>query len=416
MLKQVSVKWKCVRLGDLIIDLKGGGTPSTTNPDFWDGNIPWTRSAAIRSRYITNGERMITREGLENSATNLIPKDNLLVATRVSIGNVGINKIDIAISQDLTGIIVDKSKVLAEYLYWFLLKSKQLLKSLAQGSTIKGITKDDLKSIELPLPSLEEQQKIASILSKGDDVVQKTDDIIEQTQRLKKGLMQKLFTKGIGHTAFRATAKGEIAANWSIKKLEDVCVNPSGILTGPFGSQLHEDDYQESGTPIITVEHLVDNRIQRNNLPYVSDEDYKRLSRYSMQEGDIVFSRVGAVDRCALITKAEDGWLFSGRCLRIRPNQSKICSEFLSWYFTFPQFRYYIRSRAVGATMPSLNVEIMKNTEVVVPPLSEQIEIARILSSTELLRKHEIQKRRALEMLKKGLMQKLFTGQIRVKV
>ena len=90
------------------------------------------------------------------------------------------------------------------------------------------------------------------------------------------------------------------------------------IQTGPFGSQLHNKDYADEGSPIVTVEHLGNRHFTTQNLPLVSDADKERLSKYILSEGDIVFSRVGSVDRCSYVSKAEDGWMFSGRCLRVR--------------------------------------------------------------------------------------------------
>jgi type I restriction enzyme S subunit len=109
-------------------------------------------------------------------------------------------------------------------------------------------------------------------------------------------------------------------------------------LTGPFGSQLHQRDYLTIGTPIITVEHLGDNRIFHQDLPRISDYDKNRLSRYIMHKGDIIFSRVGSVDRRSIVRDEEEGWLFSGRCLRVRPDPNKINPEYLSWFFGYEMF------------------------------------------------------------------------------
>ena len=103
-------------------------------------------------------------------------------------------------------------------------------------------------------------------------------------------------------------------SEWKVYNLGEI----ASVQTGPFGSQLHQSDYVEVGTPIITVEHLGENRILHNNLPRVNDEDKSRLKKYWLQEDDIVFSRVGSVDRRAYVKKDEEGWLFSGRCLRVR--------------------------------------------------------------------------------------------------
>ena len=179
------------------------------------------------------------------------------------------------------------------------------------------------------------------------------------------------------------TVYGRFPPDFLEEPLADLCHDGVGIQTGPFGSQLHQEDYVPVGTPIITVEHLGDNRILRRNLPCVSDDDTQRLSRYALQEGDIVFSRVGSVDRRALVGQAEDGWLFSGRCLRVRPNPGKLDSGYLSYFFGLPAFQAHIRSVAVGATMPSLNTQILSAVTVPHPPLPEQRAIAQILGTLD---------------------------------
>ncbi len=184
-------------------------------------------------------------------------------------------------------------------------------------------------------------------------------------------------------TKFKETEIWKIPEDWSISILKNICVQDRGVQTGPFGSQLHQRDYKVIGTPIITVEHLGDNHILHRNLPRVSDEDRERLTRYTLCVGDIVFSRVGSVDRRALVRKDEDGWLFSGRCLRVRPNPTLVDPCFLSWFFGLPAFKEHIRQIAVGATMPSLNTKLLSNVEVIHPPLPEQRAIASILGSLD---------------------------------
>ncbi|MCC7402621.1 MAG: restriction endonuclease subunit S [Chitinophagaceae bacterium] len=155
------------------------------------------------------------------------------------------------------------------------------------------------------------------------------------------------------------------------------------VQTGPFGSQLHMSDYKLTGTPIITVEHLGDNKIIHSNLPLVGDDDKNRLIKYTLKEGDIVFSRVGSVDRRAYVRKSEDGWMFSGRCLRVRANDNLVNSRFLSFYFGQESFKETIRMVAVGATMPSINTTILSEIEVILPPLPQQTAIAEVLSSLD---------------------------------
>ena len=179
------------------------------------------------------------------------------------------------------------------------------------------------------------------------------------------------------------TVYGPMSAGLSERALGDLCVSENGVQTGPFGSQLHKRDYVNIGTPIITVEHLGENRIIHETMPRVSDEDKSRLSKYVLRDGDIVFSRVGSVDRRSLVRKEEDGWLFSGRCLRVRPDRNKIDPVFLSYFLGLPSFKEHIRSIAVGATMPSLNTKILNDVTVYFPTLPEQRRIAHILGTLD---------------------------------
>ena len=140
----------------------------------------------------------------------------------------------------------------------------------------------------------------------------------------------------------------------------------ASVQTGPFGSQLHNEDYVESGTPIITVEHMDGKYIAHRNLPLVSQNDVDRLRKYDLHTGDIVFSRVGSVDRAVMVSQHEDGWLFSGRCLRVRPYDPNTGSYFL-WWFNQPVIRQLVTASAVGATMPSINTSILNSIRIVFP-------------------------------------------------
>lgn len=208
----------------------------------------------------------------------------------------------------------------------------------------------------------------------------------------------------------KETVYGLVNDNLGIEILENLCVS-GGIQTGPFGSQLHQKDYLQVGTPIITVEHLGENRVLHQDLPRVSVADKKRLSRYVMQKGDIIFSRVGSVDRRALVRDEEDGWLFSGRCLRVRPDNTIIDSDYLSWFFGLEMFKDYIRRIAVGATMPSLNTELLSNVPIIFPPLSEQRAIAGILGALD--DKIELNRRmnRTLESMARAVFRELIKAE-----
>ncbi len=150
------------------------------------------------------------------------------------------------------------------------------------------------------------------------------------------------------------------------------------IQTGPFGSQLHKEDYVVNGTPIVTVEHLGNRKFTEQNLPCVSDKDKERLKKYMLKTGDIVFSRVGSVDRCSYVSAEYEGWMFSGRCLRVRPCEI-LNSEYLYYFFSLKETKQFVRNIATGATMPSINTKFMGEVPIRVPSMEAQNKIASIL-------------------------------------
>ena len=198
--------------------------------------------------------------------------------------------------------------------------------------------------------------------------------------------------------------------DWSVKTISEVAV----VRTGPFGSALHERDYVDDGTPIITVEHLSERGIVHEGLPLVSDADRSRLAEYELRAGDIVFSRVGSIDRNSLISKEESGWLFSGRLLRVRTLDDAIYPPYLSYHFHSEPFKRRVRTVAVGQTMASLNTNILNAVCVVLPSTPEQHAIAEALSDVDgLLGALEalIAKKREI---KQAAMQQLLTGKTRL--
>lgn len=166
--------------------------------------------------------------------------------------------------------------------------------------------------------------------------------------------------------------------NWKEVYLGDI----SDVQTGPFGSQLKNEQYIKGGTPVVTVEHIKDFRITDFDYPSITDEDKDRLAKYLMKTDDILFTRVGSVDLSAYVSEKQNGWMFSSRMLRVRTNE-EVHSKFLSYYFQQRSFRDYILNISVGATMPSINTSILKSLIISYPPLPEQKAIASVLSSLD---------------------------------
>jgi len=264
-------------------------------------------------------------------------------------------------------------------------------------------------------PEAVEQEAIAEALSDADALVESLEQLLAKKRQLKQGAMQQLLTgnkrlPGFSGAGWIKTEIGELPSDWRVAAIGLI----AQVKTGPFGSSLHERDYVDDGTPIITVEHLGENSIIHANLPMVSEADRRRLNAYSLEQGDVVFSRVGSVDRNALITAAESEWLFSGRLLRVRASSRVVDTRYLSYQFHSEPFKQRVRTVAVGQTMSSLNTQILKGVLVALPTVPEQAAIAAILSDMDAEITTLEAKLAKARQLKQGMIQELLTGRIRL--
>jgi len=189
--------WKEKRLGD-VCDVIGGGTPSKLNSKFYDGEIFWATVRDMKEEVIKNTEHKITKDAVKNSSTNIIPKGNVVIATRVGLGKVCLVENDTAINQDLKGIIPINSKILSvDFLFrWLKSISHEIIKE-GTGATVQGVKLPFIKSLRIPLPSLSEQQAIVSKLDALSAETRKLEVIYQQKladmDELKKSILQKAF-------------------------------------------------------------------------------------------------------------------------------------------------------------------------------------------------------------------------------
>ena len=233
---------------------------------------------------------------------------------------------------------------------------------MTDGSVRGGITWDDLCRIKLPVPSYARQCEIVEsyrAITNRIALKRAENDNLEVTIQ---AAFDKAFHDAGVNLPETIIKQNKVPQGWTDATVGDF----ASVQTGPFGSQLHNEDYVESGTPIITVEHMDGKYIAHRNLPLVSQNDVDRLRKYDLHTGDIVFSRVGSVDRAVMVSRHEDGWLFSGRCLRVRPYDPNTGSYFL-WWFNQPVIRQLVTASAVGATMPSINTSILNSIRIVFP-------------------------------------------------
>jgi type I restriction enzyme, S subunit len=420
--------WHLKQVQEFAVKMRSGGTPKSDNPNYYNGEIPFVAIDDLTSanKYLEKTQKHITKEGLINSSAWLVPINSLMYSIYATLGVPRINLIEAATNQAILNLIPDTNKITLEFLYYLLLEKRSTILAHSAHTTQSNLNAKVVKELEFVFPkSTTEQTTIANILSKTDQAIADIEALITKYTQIKAGLMQDLLTKGIDENGnirteqtheFKDSPLGRIPREWECEKLSDFCNEKylGSVQTGPFGSQLHFSDYKNEGTPIITVEHLKNENISHQDLPLVGKEDYIRLKKYNLITGDLVFSRVGAIDRCSIVTEKENNWLFSGRCLRVRPG-NQFNSEYLLRQMNFDFVRSQINNNAVGSTMKCLNTQILSDVLIVKPKITEQERIVLLFNkSNELISKIETELSK-LQSLKTGLMQDLLTGKVRVK-
>jgi len=196
-----------------------------------------------------------------------------------------------------------------------------------------------------------------------------------------------------------------------ISTLGEICDEVGGaIRTGPFGSQLHQSDYQDEGIPVVMPKDIVGEKLSEESIARIGVEDVARLSQHILKEGDIVYGRRGDIGRQAIISKKEAGWLCGTGCLRISLGDKVLDPNFLHFYLMQEDVIEWIYRQAVGATMPNLNTNILRSVPVEYPPIETQRQIASILSTYDDLIENNTRRIKILEDMARMIYREWFVN------
>ena len=281
--------------------------------------------------------------------------DILMALSGATVGKIAIADSDSegAYLNQRVAVIRGKCQENSDYLkYVFSGSPLQKLLLNAGGAAQPNLSPKDLAGMEIPLPPLAEQKRIAAILDKADAIRRKR----QQTIQLADDFLRAVFLDMFGDPV--TNPKG-----WEVGALKDV----STIQIGPFGTQLHKEDYIEGGIPLVNPTHIVKGQIVPKSDLTISAEKHAELSEYHLMSGDIVMGRRGEMGRCAVVTKKESGWLCGTGSLFIRPNEAGIFSEYLNKFLSSEAIKSHLESESQGATMPNLNKTIVGSIQVPVP-------------------------------------------------
>ncbi len=299
-----------------------------------------------------------------------------------------------------------------QFVTWFLKHFK--LDRFGTGTGVPTLNRNVVHEVEVAFPPLDEQRRIAEILSSVDDAIAATRAVIEQTRKVKQGVLKRLLTKGIAHTRFKQTEIGEIPEAWEIGILGEVVCNPDGLQTGPFGSQLKAEEYVQDGIPVVMPRDLIAGAISKKQISQVAPSKAAQLQNHILRVGDIVFARRGDIGRFALTLPKDEGFLCGTGCLRARLNIEKVIPAFASAFLECDFAKEWLNNNAVGQTMLNLNTSIISRLPFALPPLFEQAKIVEAVDSFDPSLRRAENGLSQLYTIKSALMSDLLTGRKRV--
>lgn len=398
--------WERVRLGDVARLHKGLTYKSSHYSNEQNGMIFLTLKSIRRGggfnvsgiKYYAGDfdNNAVVKEGDLVIANTDITRDAEVVGAPMLLPK--LHKQPVLISMDLSVFDVDEKKADGRFLYYLLqaTPARNFMRDHSSGSTVLHLKTKDVPEFAVTIPPVAEQKRIAEILTTVDEEIQKIDEIISATEKLKRGLMQRLFTRGIGHTKFKKTEIGEIPVEWSLSKLKDVAKFTNG--------KAHEKDIKEDGKYIV-----INSKFISTNGGVIKRSD-KNLSPLFAEDIAMVMSDIPkgkALAKCFLVEE-NDKYTLNQRICSLRA--TKMVDKFL--YYILNRNPYFLGfDNGVGQT--NLRKDEVLGCPVQVPHEGEQREIVELLSSVDEKIAVNRKLKAKLTTLKKGLMQDLLSGKKR---
>ena len=441
--------WEVKSLGE-VATIVGGGTPSTLNSAYWNGDIQWFTPAELSDskKYVSKSERTITERGLKESSAKLLPKGTVLLTTRASIGITAILENPASTNQGFQSLIA-KNNCCSEFLYYVIPLIKDEMLSRASGSTFAEISAKKLSTITFQLPPLPEQQRIAKALSDVDALISTTEKLIQKKKNIKQGAMQNLLTgkkrlpgfgdkqtdlfvpngthtkevKDVSPEQIRLSAKmkqtelGEIPEDWEVKSLGELC----SLITKQTGF-----DYSATIKPSLALEH------QKNTLPFIQNKDFeeerinfetdfyipiavaKKFPKIYLNEDVLLISISGRIGNVAYFKHTQDA--FIGGAVGIAHFYDKDNINYCMRYLLSPNGQMQIFANEKSGAQHNLTIADVRKLSIPMPKDNKELTaIANVLSSMDKEIETLNTKLEKYRNLKTAMMQQLLTGKIRLR-
>ena len=411
---KVPGNWVWTNLGSLA-DFIGGGTPSKSVPNYWNGSIPWASVKDVKGKFLVSTVDSITENGVKNSATNLCEIGDLILVTRIEPGKTIISKLITAINQDLK---IVKSGLPTQLLYYFFLNFGNELKKRASGSTVLGITIQNIASVAFPLSPLAEQQRIVdrieSLFAKLDQAKELVHNALDSFANRKAAILHQAFS-------------GELTANWRKEhgigidswKMKKLCETDIKIIDGDRGSNYpKKENFSDLGYCLfLNTKNVTKHGFVFNELQFISKEKDEQLRKGKLVRGDIVLTTRGTIGNIAYFDESvpyNNMRINSG--MVIYRGGKHFYKPYLIWLYKSNYMLNQIETVKTGSAQPQLPIKVMNNLLLHIPSTTEQFEIVRILDDMFVKERqaHESIKvvLKQIDLIKKSILAKAFRGEL----
>lgn len=388
-----------------IMDLIGGGTPKTSKAEYWGGNINWLSVKDFNNeiRYVYSTEKTITAEGLNNSSTKLLKKDDIIISARGTVGELAMIPFPMAFNQSCYGIRA-KDGIDKTFLYYLLKYSVRKLKVMTHGSVFDTITRDTFANIDVAIPDIETQHRVAKLFA---DI----DDKVENNQRINKNLEQQALAIFRQYFMDFAPYGGVAPSDWMEVSLDDVCIRITD------GSHYSPADSPDSPYPMYSVKDMETYGFNSSTCKHITEDEFRKMKKSDCVPllNDILVAKDGSYLKEIFICSEEKEEAILSSIAIFRPNTSVIMPEILLYFLKQPSVRKDVGDNYVsGSALPRIVLKDFKKYRLTLPTMNEQLKIGSVLHAIRMQTKANIDEIQRLSSIRDTLLPQLMSGNLDV--
>ncbi|MCJ7617875.1 MAG: restriction endonuclease subunit S, partial [Desulfobacterales bacterium] len=476
---EIPFNWKWTQISELG-KIVAGGTPSTKESSYWGDEINWITPADLsgyNDKFISKGAKSISKRGLEKSSAQLMPSGSIHFSSRAPIGYVVISKEEISTNQGFKSL-VPANKIFNEYVYYYFKSAKQLAEKRASGTTFKEISKKSFSLLPIPIAPYSEQRAIVSKIEQLFSDLDNGIDNFKKAQAQLKLYRQSVLKaacegKLVPNEAELAKAEGrdyeaadvllarileERREKWESKQLVELIVKdknpkndswkmkykepsllenddlpslpegwiytnfeqiadgtPNSLKAGPFGSALKKDFYVPNGYKIYGQEQVIRGDPFYGDY-YIDEKHYEKLKSCAIKPGDILISLVGTVGKVLILPFGIEPGIINPRLVKLSLDRRVVNYTYIKAYLESPNVRHYFSLVSHGGTMDILNLTVLKELPIPLPPFKEQnvivSEVERCLSISDKMEETITESLQKAEALRQSILKKAFEGKL----